>query len=184
VGSFAFQVAWLESALHDEVPGHSKGERNLPCLGQNFKQSTGQSYARTLGHCVEYAGAENQDPNAMMLEFTDTEITTIRELLVQRYQKDIEIHLADSDMTLDGEDEIREFPTVFWHARGANFILIKTGMFGFRAQFFYTPHEQFDTGVDEYNALAQCVSTVLEVQAEHEKQRLAEHTDLDLESLN
>jgi len=120
----------------------------------------------------------------MMLEFTDTEITTIRELLVQRYQKDIEIHLADSEMTLEGEDEVREFPTVFWHARGANFILLKTGMFGFRAQFFYTPHEQFDTGIDEYNALVPCVSALLEVQAEHEKQRLAEHSKLDPESLN
>ncbi len=120
----------------------------------------------------------------MMLEFTDTEIATIRELLNYRYQKDIEIHLADSDMIAEGENEPREYPTVFWHARGANFVVIKTGMFGFRSQFFYTPHEQFDTGIDEYNSLGQCVSALLEVQAEHEKQRLAEQPDADPETLN
>jgi len=136
------------------------------------------------GHCVEYRRAENRDQTTMLLEFTDIEIATIRELLTRRYEKDIEIHLADSDMTLEDEKEPREFPTVFWHARGANFMVIKTGMFGFRTQFFYTPHEQFDTGVDEFNSLGQCVSTVLQVQAEHEKQRLAEHPDASPDSLN
>jgi len=108
----------------------------------------------------------------MILDFTDAEITTIRECLTQRYQKDVEIHLADSEILLtEDADNPVTCPTVFWHEREANFVVVKTSIFTYRAQFFYTPHEQYGTSIDEYNDLEQCVAAVLQTQSDHERDR-------------
>lgn len=116
-------------------------------------------------------------------EFTTAELATIREMLMQRYRKEVEIHLADSEVCLQaggrgaGQGDPAapgcptvSCPTVYWHERGANFVVVKTGAAGFRAQFFYTPHEQFGTGIDEYRSLDQCVAAALQTQADHERE--------------
>ena len=112
-------------------------------------------------------------------EFTDAEIADIREMLVQRYRQEVEIHLADSELRLDGPDtpdtpdapDTVHCPTVYWHQRGANFVVFKCGEARYRTQFFYTPHEQFGTGIDEYRRLDECVAAALQTQADHERER-------------
>lgn len=112
-------------------------------------------------------------------EFTADELASIRAMLVQRYRKEVEIHLADSEVCLDaardsgveGETAAVSCPTVYWHERGANFVVVKTGPANFRTQFFYTPHEQFGTGIDEYSRLDECVAAALQTQADHERAR-------------
>jgi len=105
-------------------------------------------------------------------EYTDTEIATIRELLAQCYRKDVEIHLADSEILLTPDDDTPVTrPTVFWHEREANFVVIKTSVCSYRTQFFYTPHDQHGTGIDEYNDLKKCVTAVLRTQSDNEKNR-------------
>lgn len=118
-------------------------------------------------------------------EFTADELATIREMLVQRYRKEVEIHLADSEVCLDADarqsatgdagddagDAAVSCPTVYWHERGANFVVVKTGARNFRTQFFYTPHEQFGTGIDAYQNLDECVAAALQTQADHERDR-------------
>jgi len=105
-------------------------------------------------------------------EFTADELATIREMLVQRYRKEVEIHLADSEVCLDADaGDAVSCPTVYWHQRGANFVVVKTGAANFRTQFFYTPHEQFGTGIDEYHRLDECVAAALQTQADHERDR-------------
>ncbi|MDD9856986.1 MAG: hypothetical protein OXU96_02885 [Gammaproteobacteria bacterium] len=116
-------------------------------------------------------------------EFTAAELATIREMLMQRYRNEVEIHLADSEVCLDaggrgadpaddrGSPATVNCPTVYWHQRGANFVVVKTGATGFRTQFFYTPHEQFGTGIDEYRSLDECVAAALQTQSDHERDR-------------
>jgi len=107
----------------------------------------------------------------------------MRAMLAQRYRREVEIHLADSEVFIDADarraaddgdvDDVATVtcPTVYWHARGANFVVVKTGARNFRTQFFYTPHEQFGTGIDEYHRLDECVAAALQTQADHERAR-------------
>jgi len=116
-------------------------------------------------------------------EFTAAELATIREMLMQRYRKEVEIHLADSEVSLEahgrGADPADDHggpatvscPTVYWQQRGANFVVVKTGAANFRTQFFYAPHEQFGTGIDQYHSLDECVAAALQTQADHERER-------------
>ncbi len=123
-----------------------------------------------------------------MSEFTDAELAMIGEMLQQRYRKEVEMHLADSEIDLhnrsagDSGDPAQRprhqqhaaplsCPTVYWHARGANFVVFKIAPRRYRTQFFYTPHEQFGTGIEEYSNLDECVAAVLQMQADHERQR-------------
>lgn len=116
-------------------------------------------------------------------EFTDAEIATIREMLVQRYRTEVEIHLADSELLLDKRDGEKDgdgdddkpdtvnCPTVYWHERGANFVVFKCGESRYRTQFFYTPHEQFGTGIEEYDRIDECIAAALQTQSDHERAR-------------
>ena len=82
----------------------------------------------------------------------------------------IEIQLTNSELMLNskGEQQV-DYPTLFWHVHGANFAVIRSGLNRFRCQFFYTPHDQHGTGRKEYDSLEQCVTTLLQVQANHER---------------
>ncbi len=109
---------------------------------------------------------------SLVSDFTDSELHNIREMLTQRYKKDVEIELADCELVLDKKsEEVTHCPTVFWHERGANFVVFKVGLFQYRTQFFYTPHEQYGTGIDQYNDLDECVAAALQTQADHERER-------------
>jgi hypothetical protein len=105
-------------------------------------------------------------------DFSDAELYNVREMLTQRYKKDVEIELADCELRLDrNSGETTKFPTIFWHERGTNFVVFKVGMFRYRTQFFYTPHEQYGTGIDEYRELEECVAAVLQTQSDHEREQ-------------
>ena len=102
--------------------------------------------------------------------FTPADIETVRQLVLQRYRETIHIQLADSKLMLDPNcEQSVDCPTLFWHVHGANFAVIRSGLNRFRCQFFYTPHNQYDTGREEYYSLEQCVTTLLQVQANHER---------------
>ena len=102
--------------------------------------------------------------------FTPAETETVRQLVHQRYQETIEIQLADSELMLDLKREQRvDCSTLFWHMHGANFAVIRSGMNRYRCQFFYTPHDRHSTGQKEFESLEQCVITLLQVQADHER---------------
>ena len=102
--------------------------------------------------------------------FTPADIETVRQLVHQRYRESIEIQLADSEFMLDPKRrEQIDCPTLFWHVHGANFAVILNGLNRFQCQFFYTPHDQHGTGRKEYDSLEQCVTTILQVQANHER---------------
>ena len=105
-------------------------------------------------------------------DFTDNELWIIRSTLTQRYGKEATFELADAELRLDPESPTLTFcPTVFWSERGANFVLSKVGESAYRCLFYYRGFEQFGTGRETYDDLAPCVITLLQVQADHERQK-------------
>ena len=105
-------------------------------------------------------------------EFAENELDQIKDILTQTYQKDVEIQLADCDILLKPEDhETCNCPTVFWYKDGVNFMVSKLSAMNYKAQFFYTPHEQFGTNISQYNNLSQCVAAVLQSQDDHQREK-------------
>lgn len=109
--------------------------------------------------------------NAAAPDFTDLERDLVSELLYQRYLKPVWPELADGELQLDpASDDLTVCPTLFWSERGASFAVCKVAEQRFRCQFFYADDEQYGTGNAEYDDLRNCVLTLLQVQADHEKQ--------------
>ena len=107
-----------------------------------------------------------------ILEFNDTEKWVIQSALKERYETKIDIELADSEVKLDPNSEQPTLcPAVFWSARGANFAICKVSESRYRSMFFYTVYDAYGTGREEYDDIAECVSILLRLQADYEKER-------------
>ena len=115
----------------------------------------------------------NMDATQPIPDFNSAERWVIESALKERYGRFVQIELADSDLQLDpGTPVLTACPTVYWSERGCNFLIFKTGEDRYRCQFFYSDEEQFGTGRAEFDELAECVSLLLKLQADHEKQLL------------
>jgi len=109
--------------------------------------------------------------NAAIIDFTEAQHEYVAKLLAQRYGKQVDLQLADSELQLDLLlDELTVCPTLYWSERGAQFVVYKIGEDRYRCQFFYSATEQFGTGHDEYDDIEKCVVTLLQVQSDHERQ--------------
>lgn len=108
-------------------------------------------------------------------DFTESELWTVRDTLKQRYGHDVEIEMGDAELRLDHHSStLTPCPVLFWHdAQGTNFVVCKVGDRRYRGQFFYRVHQQFGTGIDEFDNLAECTVTLLQVQADHEAKQTA-----------
>lgn len=105
-------------------------------------------------------------------DFTETQIELVRGLIQSRYHQGIDLQLADAELRLNPESSsMTSCPTLFWEARGASFVIFKVPGEHYRCQFFYSPNDQYGTGRVEYDNLEECVTTLLQVQADHEHQR-------------
>ncbi len=114
-----------------------------------------------------------------MPDFTEPELKTIRESVATRWKKEkIEFHPADVEtkLSIDSE-ELTECPAIFWRQKSCHFLVIKPGENQYRCQFFYSPHDQYGTGINEYNDLKKCVTSLLQVQADHENMRSGSFPD-------
>ena len=108
-------------------------------------------------------------------DFNDNELWIVRDTLKQRYREAVEPELAEIEMRLDPHStELTICPALFWEHGTASFVIVKTGEERYRAQFFYRVHQQYGTGVNEYNDLTECVVTLLQVQADHEAKEAEE----------
>lgn len=107
-------------------------------------------------------------------DFTETELWTVRSTLKERYGRDIELQMADSEVMLGGADGMAWCPSLFWNAKGANFAVVKLGPKRFRAYFYYHPEHQLGTGIDSYDELGECMISVLQVESDHmRKQKIS-----------
>lgn len=104
-------------------------------------------------------------------DFTAAEQELVAKLLQRRYSKPVAMQLADSELQLDPASETLTLcPTLFWSERGAQFVVCKVAASRYRCQFFYSEGEQYGTGRAEYDDLENCVTTLLQVQSDHERQ--------------
>ncbi|MHB8253198.1 MAG: hypothetical protein ACYDEV_05745 [Acidiferrobacter sp.] len=105
-------------------------------------------------------------------DFTDTELWVARSAINERYGKTVAVDLADSELRLDRESTaLTVCPTLFWTERATSFVVFKVGAGRYRCQFFYSAHEQYGTGREEYEDMGECVTHVLQLQADHERSR-------------
>ncbi len=101
-------------------------------------------------------------------DITDSELWIIKTTLRERYGQDWEVQLADSEIRLSPSDrELTSCPILYWQADGCHFVVFKTGERRYRCQFFFRVHQQFGTGVHEYDDLTECLVSLLQVQADH-----------------
>lgn len=104
-------------------------------------------------------------------DFTDADRWVAETTLKERYGRPIEVELADSEIRLDpAAAEITVCPTFYWEERGVEFVVFKIAENRYRSQFYYSIAEQYGTGRD-FDDLAECVTTTLQLQADHEKDR-------------
>ena len=97
-------------------------------------------------------------------DFTDSELWVVRNTLKERYGKEVEPQLADTEVMLDGAGMVW-CPALSWSARGANFFIVKTAASRYKAYFYFHPEHQLGNGIDSYDDIAECVVSVLQVEA-------------------
>ena len=101
-------------------------------------------------------------------DITDTELWVINTTLKERYGHDVDIQLADAEIRLRPADrELSSCPVVYWQADGCNFVVFKTGDRAYRCQFFFRGYQQYGTGRQEYDDLAECIVDLLQTQADY-----------------
>jgi hypothetical protein len=102
-------------------------------------------------------------------DFSDSEMWVINSTLEERYGHPCQTELAETELRLDkGSTELVPCPTVYWEADGCHFVICKTGDKSYRCQFFYRLHQMYGTGIHEYDDLAECAVSLLQVQADHQ----------------
>ncbi len=117
-------------------------------------------------------------------DFTDADCWVVETALKERYGKIVRAEPADSEIKLDPTtQDVTVCPTLYWEHNGVEFVIFKIGERCFRSQFYYSVIEQFGTGRD-FEDLAECVTTTLRLQADHEKDRRGATSGKSAEDLN
>lgn len=111
-------------------------------------------------------------------DFTDAEWQLVNQILLERYSRLVPLQAADVELQLDPESEqLTTCPSLYWSELGAEFIVSKLADQRFRCQFFYSADEQFGTGRDVYDNLGDCVTNLLQLQADHHGTRSSSLTE-------
>ncbi len=105
-------------------------------------------------------------------DFSDAEQWVVSTTLKERWPKqDVELQLADVEIKMfQHERELTVCPAIFWQVGETNFIIIKVGDRAYRSQFYYKGFQQYGTGKSEFDDLADCTTTLLQVHADKEKE--------------
>jgi len=104
-------------------------------------------------------------------DFTDSELWIVKGTLQERYGHDVEIELAEIELRLNpSSTEMVPCPALYWNYDDCNFVICKVADERYRAQFFFRVHQQYGTGTEEFDNLADCTVTLLQVQADHERE--------------
>ena len=107
-------------------------------------------------------------------DFTDAEFQLANQILFERYGRLVPLQAVEVELLLDpGHTEPTPCPALYWDQLGAEFIVAKVGDQRFRCQFFYSENEIFGTGREIYDNLGDCVTNMLQLQADHHTTRAA-----------
>lgn len=75
------------------------------------------------------------------------------------------------------EDRVlTECPALFWQVDEASFVIIKVAERACRNQFYYRGYQQYGTGIRDFDDIAECIVTTLQVHADQETIRREEQT--------
>jgi hypothetical protein len=106
-------------------------------------------------------------------DLTDLEKSIIQQSINERWRnggivaEEVEVELR----LFKGDREVTPCPAMYWEHNGCSFLVAKTGESRYRSQFFYSAKEQYNTGIEEYTDLGDCVLFLLRLQADHESER-------------
>ncbi len=104
-------------------------------------------------------------------DFSEQQVSTVQQMIDARYKEDIELQLADSEVQTDSTIlDTTVCPTLFWNARECNFVIMRTGEDQYRAQYFYTPHDQYPTQQSFFTEIEDCAAAVLREQSDYERE--------------
>ncbi|MDP1609774.1 MAG: hypothetical protein Q8M11_01845 [Sulfuritalea sp.] len=107
-------------------------------------------------------------------DFTDSEFQLVNQILLERYNRLVSLQAVEVELLLDPEDkEPSACPALYWSELGAEFIVAKVADQRFTCQFFYSESEVFGTGHESYDNLGDCVTNLLQLQADHHGTRSA-----------
>ncbi|MDH5613214.1 MAG: hypothetical protein OEY66_12255 [Gammaproteobacteria bacterium] len=106
-------------------------------------------------------------------DITETEQWAVSTTLKERWpERNIELQLADVEIRMYPNDrELTECPAIFWQVDEASFIVIKVAERVYRAQFYYRGYQQYGSGVKDFDDIADCLVTMLQVHADREAVR-------------
>ena len=104
-------------------------------------------------------------------DFTDREWQLVHELLGQRYGARVELDPIEVDVASTPDAEAACCPGLHWSARGAHFVVVRTAEAAWRGQFFYDDETLLGPGERVFDDLGDCVTTLLRLQADDERQR-------------
>jgi len=102
-------------------------------------------------------------------DFSQFEIGTVQDTINERFDKEVELQVADSEIRLNPHStELALCPTLYWRVDNCHFVIIKTDSNRYKPQFFYSVREEYGTGVDDYCDIADSILALLQAQADHE----------------
>lgn len=109
-------------------------------------------------------------------DITNAEEWAVGTTLKERWPgKDIALERADVEIKMYPADrETTLCPALFWQVGETSFVIIKTGERLYRCQFYYRGYQQYGTGKTEFDDIADCVTTLLQVHADKEQERAME----------
>jgi hypothetical protein len=112
-------------------------------------------------------------------DFTDSKFQLVNQILLERYSRLVPLQAADVELQLDPDSTtLTTCPSLYWNELGPEFVVSKLADQRFRCQFFYSVDEQFGIGRDFYDNLGDCVTNVLQIQADHHGTRSVALTDV------
>ncbi len=103
-------------------------------------------------------------------DFTEAEQWSVATTLKERWpDQPPEVQLADVEIRMHPQDrELTVCPAIFWEFGTTSFVIIKVGEKAYRSQFYYRGFQQYGTGKTEFDDIADCVVTTLQVHADKE----------------
>lgn len=104
-------------------------------------------------------------------DFTEADRALVEAALRERYRRTVRVELAQAEAQPGPRSgEVLLCPAFDWEARGVEFLVVKLSAQRYRSLFSYSGSEHYGTGRD-FDALAECGRTTLQLQADHERER-------------
>jgi len=112
------------------------------------------------------------DATRPIADFTDAELWTLRTALQERYGHKPDLQLGEAEVRLNRQHRhLTVCPVAGWQDGDCTMLVFKSGPGDYRGEFFYRVHEHYGTGIESFDNLAVCLVTLLQVQADHARDR-------------